>query len=71
MFHDKDRQLVVYLQYNMVKNELAFLITKTLFIRSYSINCVLGCDSCEHNIMHYIIALANNSLSHSKFQPKN
>ena len=32
MFHDNDIQLVVNLDYQLDKKELAFMITKTLFI---------------------------------------
>ena len=65
MFHDYDSQLVVNLDYQLVKKELAFMITKTLFIRCYTIKCDLSLDSLQHNIMHYIIALTYNSLSQS------
>ena len=37
MFHDNDIQLVVNLDYQLDKKELAFMITKTLFIRWYTI----------------------------------
>ena len=63
MFHDNDSQLVVNLNYKLVKKELAFVIPKTLFISCYSIKCDLSLDSVQHDIMHYIIALTNNSLS--------
>ena len=63
MFHDNDSQLDVNLNYKLVKKELAFVITKTLFISCYSIKCDLSLDSVQHDIMHYIIALTNNSLS--------
>ena len=65
MFHDNDIQLVVTLDYQLDKKELAFMITKTLFIRCYTIKCDLSLDSLQHNIMHYIIALTNHSLSQS------
>ena len=68
MFHDNDRQLVVNLDYQLVKKELAFMITMILLIRCYSIKCDLSLDSLQHNIMHYIIALTNNSLSQSNFK---
>ena len=68
MFHDNDSQLVVNLNYQLVKKELAFMITKTLFMSCYSIKCDLSLDSVQHNIMHYIIALTNNSLSQSNFK---
>ena len=63
MFLNNDSKLVVNLGYQLVKNELTFMITKTLFIRCYSIKCDLSLDSVQHNIMHYIIALTKNSLS--------
>ena len=71
MFHDNDSLLVVYLDYQLVKKELAFMITKTLLIRCYSIKCDLSLDSFQHNMMHYIIALTNNSLSPSNFKRTN
>ena len=67
MFHDNDSQLVVNLGYQLDKKELAFMITKTLFILGYTIKCDLSLDSLQHNIMHYIIALTQNSLSQSNF----
>ena len=67
MFHYNDSQLVRNLDYQMVKKELALMITKTLFIRCYTIKCDLSLDSLQHNIMHYIIALTHNSLSQSNF----
>ena len=60
MFHDEDSQIVVNLDYQLVRKKLAFMITKTLFILCYSSKCGLSWDSYEHNIMHYIIALRNN-----------
>ena len=71
MFHDYDSQLVVNLDYQLVKKELAFIITKTLFIRCYTIKCDLSLDSLQHNIRHYIIALTHNSLSQSNFKRTN
>ena len=71
MFHDNDSPLVVTLDYQMVKKELAFMITKTSLLRCYSIKCDLSLDSFQHNIMHYIIALTNNSLSQSNFKRTN
>ena len=62
MFHDNDSQLVVNLGYQLTK-KIAFTITKTLFIRWYSIKCDLSLCSLQHNIMHYITALTNNSFS--------
>ena len=71
MFHDNDSQLVVNLNYQLVKKELAFMITKTLFMSCNSIKCDLSLDSVQYNIMHYIIALTNNSLSQSNFKRTN
>ena len=39
MFFNKDSQLVFNIDYQMVKNKLAFMITKTLFIRCYFDKC--------------------------------
>ena len=63
MFHDNDRQLFAYLDKLFLKKELASMITKTLFIRCYTIKCDLSLNSLQYNIMDYIIALTNNSLS--------
>ena len=71
MFHDNDSQNVVHLDYQLVKTELAFMISKTLFIRCYSIKCDQNLDSLLHNIIHYIIPLTNNSLSDSNFKRTN
>ena len=71
MFHDNDSQLVVNLSYKLVRKELAFKITTSLFMPCYSIKCDLSLDSVQHNIMHYIIALTNNSLSKSNFKRTN
>ena len=68
MFHDYDSQLVVNLDYQLVKKELALIITKTLFIRCYTIKCDLSLYPLQHNIMHYIIALTHNSLYQSNFK---
>ena len=68
MFHDNDSQLVVNLDYQLTKKELAFMITKTLFIRQNTIKCDLSLCSLQQNIMHYIIALTHNSLSQSNFK---
>ena len=62
MFHDNDSQLVVNLDFQLVKKDLAFMITKTLFIRCYTIKCHISLDTLQHNIMHYIIALTNHSI---------
>ena len=68
MFHDNDRQFVVILDYQLTKKELAFMITKTLIIRCYTIKCDLSLCSLQQNIMHYIIALTHNSLSQSNIK---
>ena len=64
MFHDNDSQLVVNLDYQLDKKELAFMKTKALFIRCYTIKCDLSLDSVKHSIMHYIIALTSHLISH-------
>ena len=56
MIHDKDSQLVVHVDYQLLKKDLDFMITKILFIRCYSINCGLSLDEFKHNIMHDIVA---------------
>ena len=56
MFHVNDRQLVVNLDYEFSQERTSFMITKTLFIRCYTIKCDLSLNSVQHNIMHYIIA---------------
>ena len=71
MFHYNDSQHGRNLDYHLVKKELAFMITKTLFIRCYTIKCDLSLDSLQHNIMHYIIALTHNSLSQSNYKRTN
>ena len=58
--HDKDSQTVDNLYYEFVMKEIALMITKTLFIRCYSIKCGLSWDRLRHNIMHYIITLKIN-----------
>ena len=68
MFHDNESQHVVNLDYQLVKKEFAFMITKTFFIPCYSIKCDVSLDRLQHNIMHYIIALTNNLLSKSNFK---
>ena len=65
MLYDNDSQLVVNLDYLLVKKRLPFMITKGLFMSCYSIECDLSLDIVQHNITHYIIALTNNSLSQS------
>ena len=67
MFHDNDSQLVVNLDYQLEKNH-AFMITKTLIIRCYTIKCDLSLCILQYYIMHYIIALTHNSLSQSNFK---
>ena len=67
MFHDNDSQLVVNLDYQLTK-KIAFMITKTLFIRWYSIKCDISSETLQHNIMHCIIALTHNSLSQSNIK---
>ena len=71
MFYDNDSQLVVNLDYQLEKKELAFMTTKTLFVRCYNIKCKLSLCSLQHNIMHYIIALTHNSLSQSNIERAN
>ena len=68
MFYDNDSQLVVNLDYQLDKRELAFMITKSWIIRCYTIRCDLRLSSLQHNIMYYIIALTHNSLSQSNFK---
>ena len=68
MFHDNDSQLVVNLDYQLDTKNLAFMITKTLFIRCYTIKCDLSLDTLQHNIMHYMIALTNHSSSQSNIK---
>ena len=71
MFKEYDSQLVVNLDYQLDKKELALMITKKLFIRCYTIKCDLSLYTLQHNIMHYIIALTHNSLSQSNFKRTN
>ena len=71
MFHDNDSQLVVNLDYQLDKKENAFMKTKTLFIRSYTVKVDLSLDILQHNIMHYTIALKNHSISQNCFKPTN
>ena len=71
MFHDNDSQIVVNINNKLVKKELAFMITTSLYMPCYSINCERSLNSVQHNIMHYIIALTNNSLSQSNFKRTN
>ena len=51
MFHDNDSQHGVNLEYQLDKKKHAFMITKTLFIRCYTIKCDLSLDTLQHNIM--------------------
>ena len=55
----------------MDRKELAFMITKTLIIRCYTIKCDLSLCSLQHNIMHYIFALTHNALSLSNIKRTN
>ena len=71
MFHENDSQFVVNLDYQLDKKGPAFMITKILIIRCYTIKCVLSLDTLQHNIRHYIIALTHNSLSQSNFKRTN
>ena len=71
MFDDNDSQLVVNLDYQLDKKELAFMITKTLFIRWYTITYDISLDSLQHNKMHYIIVLTNHSIFQSYFKRTN
>ena len=71
MFHDNDSQLVVNLDYQLGKKDLAFMITKTLFIRCYTITYDITLDTLEHNIRYYIIALTNHSIFQSYFKRTN
>ena len=71
MFHDNESQLVVNLDCQLDKKELAFMITKTLFIKCYTTKCDLSLDSFQHNIMRNIIALRNLSLSQRYFKRTN
>ena len=71
MFHENDSQLVVNLDYQLDRRELDFMITKTLFIGCYTIKWDLSLDTLQHNMMHYIIALRNHSLSQRYFKRTN
>ena len=51
MFHDNASQLVVNLDYQLDKKQLAFMITETFRIRCYTIKFDLSLDSLQHNIM--------------------
>ena len=71
IIHEYDSQFVVNLDYQLDKKELAFMITKTLIIRCYTIKCDLSLYTLQHNIMHYIIPLTHNSLSQLNFTRTN
>ena len=71
MVDDNDNQVFVHYDYQLVKKELAFMITKTLVIRCYSIKCDLCLDSVQQNIMRYTISVTNNSLYQSTFKGAN
>ena len=71
MFHDNDSQLVGNLEYQLDKKELAFMITKTLFIGCFTITYDISLDSLQHNVMHYIIALTNHPIFQSYFKRTN
>ena len=71
MFHYNNSEFVGNLDYQLDKKELAFMITKTLFIRCYNIKLVLSLCSLQHNIMHYINALTLNSLSQCTINEQN
>ena len=53
MFDDNDSQLVVNLDYQLDKKELAFMITKTLFIRCYNIKSDICLDATQYNALYY------------------
>ena len=63
MFHDNYSQIVANLDYQLDRKELDFMITKKLFIRCNTIKCDLSLVTLQHNIIHYIIAVRNHSLS--------
>ena len=71
MFHDNDSQLVVKLDYLLDRKKLVFMITKTLSIRCYTIKCDLSLDNLQDNIMNYMIALTNHSLSQRNIKQTN
>ena len=52
MFHDNDSQLVVNFDNQLVKKELAFMITKTLFIRCYTIRPKFGHFATQYNALY-------------------
>ena len=59
MFYYNDSQLIFKLDYLLDRKELAFMITKTLIMRCYTIKCDLSLCSLQQNTMHYIIALTH------------
>ena len=71
MFHENDIQHVVNLVYQFDTTELAFMITKTLFTRCYTIKCDLSLWRLQHKIMHYSIALTHNALSQRNIKRTN
>ena len=71
MFHDKDSQFVVILDDQLDWKELAFIKTKTLFIRCYTIKFYLSLVNLQHNIIHCMIAMTNYSLSQSNIKRTN
>ena len=68
LFYDNDSQLVFNLDYQLTRKELAFMVTKTLIIRCYTIKCDLNLYSLQHNIMHNIFDLTHNSHFQSNFK---
>ena len=52
MFYDKDSKLVVNLDYQLEKKNLALMIIKTLLKRCYSMNSELRFDCLQRNVMH-------------------
>ena len=71
MFHDNDSQRLVTLDYQLDKKELAFMITKTLFTRCYTIKCELSMDSFQYNKMHYSMSLKIYKMSQSNMKRSN
>ena len=68
MFYDKESQLVVNLDYQLEKKNLALMKIKTLFKRCYSMNSEPRFDCLQRHVMHYIIDFTINSLSKSIFE---
>ena len=71
MFHDNDSQLVVNIKLPVGKERTSFHDNLDLFISCYTIKCDLSLNSVQHNIMHYIMPLTNNSLSQGNFKRTN